>query len=275
MTTTQLAKPTVGQNRPWNTYFGGLWNYRTLIYLFARREIRIRYAQTLLGLAWAVLQPLLGVLIFTLFFDKVVHIQTQQVPYPLFVTAGIGVWLFFTAVVNNAGTALVQAQNIIRKVYFPRLVLPLAKTLSSLVDFAVSIVLLFVLKVVYADSWSWHLLLLPIAILVCALVGLTIAISLSALTVRFRDLLLILPYALNMSVWFTPVFYPVTLLPEGFRFLLYLNPMAGMLEGFRWAALGHYAFDVQFLWGFVPLMVLFVVSMLLFRDIDRDLTDYL
>jgi lipopolysaccharide transport system permease protein len=216
-----------------------LWEFRELLWAMARREIAVRYKQTLLGAAWAVLQPLLTMAIFTLFFGTLARIPSEGLPYSLFALAGLVPWTYFSATLAGAANSVVDQRSLITKVYFPRLILPLTPALSGLVDLALALLVL-------GAFMAWHgavppptALALPLFVLLILSTALAAGLWLSALNAHYRDFRFVVPFLLQVWMFASPVAYPASLVPEPWRPLYGLNPMAGALEGFRWCLLGH------------------------------------
>ena len=245
VTSTALSKPTVPvmritpPTRWWILPFGELWDFRELIYFFVWRDIKIRYKQTAIGAAWAVLQPLLTMLIFSLFFGRLAHIPSEGLPYPIFYYSALLPWMYFAAAMQNATNTIVENQRVITKVYFPRLALPLASVLSGLVDFAVSFVMFVVLMVYYGIRPTPAVLWFPVFILLAILTALGVGLWLSALNALYRDVRYVLPFLVQFWLFASPVAYPASLVPQKWRWLYGLNPMAGVIEGVRWSLTGH------------------------------------
>jgi lipopolysaccharide transport system permease protein len=211
-----------------------LWAYRELLYFLVWRDVKVRYKQTILGAAWALLQPLLLMLIFTFFFSRLGGIRTN-VPYPLFAYAGLVPWLFFAHAVNNSGNSLIVSSNLITKVYFPRLLIPMAAVIACLVDLAIALVLLIVLIIYYHAGLHLELSILPLAVGLLTVVTLSVGTLLSALNVKYRDVRYVLPFLIQVWMFASPVIYPV---PARWRWLLALNPLTGIIESFRAAFFG-------------------------------------
>lgn len=204
-----------------------------LILTFALRDLRIQYAQTYLGLLWSILQPLTGLLIFNFFFQKVIHLKLG-VPYAVFALTGMMGWFLFTQLVGQAGTSLMNNQNLIKKLHFPRLVLPLSKALIGLVEFSITLVLLIILMLITGCSFSSRILFLPLVVLFNIVTGLSVGIWLSALTIRFRDFHHIIPYLVGFGIWLTPVFYPTTMVPDSYNWVYYFHPVANVIALYRY-----------------------------------------
>ena len=246
---------------------------RHLMRTLALRDLKIRYAQTSLGLLWTVLKPLTGLAIFYVFFGLLVKVDTGDIPYPLFAFAGLSAWYFFAFLVSACGTSLMSAQDIIRYIYFPKLILPLSKVLAGLVEFSVNLLIMFFMLIWYGYWPGWSILALPLVILLNAFLGFTIGLWFSALTIRRRDFQHVIPYMLNVGMWVSPVFYPSTMIPQAYDFVLYANPIAGTLAGYRWALLGAEIPSVLYLISLIPLLILFVGGFWYFRKVEREMTD--
>lgn len=251
-----------------------LWEQRTLIWVLAKKDLKEKYAQTTLGLTWTVLQPLTGLLIFTLFFDRIIQLENiPEVGYAVFAFSGMTSWYFFSHILYQASSSLINNQELVRKVAFPKVILPLSKVLLGGVDFLISLALLVVLFAVTGIVPSINLLLFPVFVGLTVMVGLSVSLWLSALTVKNRDLQHIVPYVLNFGIWLTPVFYPATLIPSEYSFLLYLNPMAGMVEGFRWCLWGYQGFDQLYFIGIGMSFILFLTGFWYFRKVEDRMAD--
>ncbi len=225
-------------SRWWAIPFGELWDFRELLYFFVWRDIKVRYKQTAIGAAWAVLQPFLTMLIFSLFFGKLAHIPSEGLPYPIFYYSALLPWTYFATALQGATSAIVDNQRVITKVYFPRLTLPLSSVLSGLVDFGVSF-LMFVAMMLYYRIWPREAILwLPAFLLLAVLTALGVGLWLSALNAVYRDVKYVMPFLVQFWLFASPVAYPSSLVPAKWRWLYGLNPMAGVIEGFRWSLAG-------------------------------------
>jgi lipopolysaccharide transport system permease protein len=216
-----------------------LWESRELVYFFVWRDIKIRYKQTVIGAAWAVLQPFLTMLVFSLFFGKLAHIPSEGLPYPIFYYCALLPWMYFAASLQNATNTIVENQRLITKVYFPRLALPLSSVLSGLVDFGVSFLMFIAMMIYFGTRPSAAILWLPIFLLLAVLTALGVGLWLSALNAVYRDVRYVIPFLVQFWMFASPVVYPTSLVPEKWRWLYGLNPMAGVIEGFRWSLTGH------------------------------------
>lgn len=256
-------------------YLKQIYKHRHLIVTFFKRDIKVKYAQTLIGIAWVIAQPLTGLLIFTFFFDKLIQVDTGNVPYPLFAFSGMVAWYFFSFIFNEGAMSLVNSIDLVKKMYFPKLILPISKILVGFVEFGLSMLLLFLMMLYLQPNIGIQIVWFPFFVLLNILVGLSVAIPLSALTARYRDLYHIIPYLINFGIWLTPVFYPATLIPQQWAFLLYANPMAAVIEGYRWTLLGGTTFDPYYLFSFVPVFVLLYIGIVIFVNIEGKLADIL
>jgi lipopolysaccharide transport system permease protein len=217
---------------------GQLWRYRELAYFLTWRDIKVRYKQTALGAAWAVLQPVITMVVFTIIFGHFAHIPSEGAPYPIFAYTGLLPWTFFAYALTQGANSLVTNANLISKVYFPRLVIPLAAALAGLVDLAIAFGLVLVLMVYYGVHPTSALLLLPAFVVLALATALAVSLWLSALNVQYRDVRYTIPFLTQIWLYATPVAYPASLVHGKFSTILALNPMTGVVEGFRWAILG-------------------------------------
>jgi lipopolysaccharide transport system permease protein len=227
---------------PSNTWvslkLGELWQYRELLYFLIWRDIKVRYKQTALGAAWAIIQPLFSMLIFSLFFGRLAKMPSDGIPYPLFSLAALVPWTFFANGLNQSSNSLVASANLLKKVYFPRLVIPIATVLAGVVDFALSFVVLLGLMAFYGIAPTINLLWMPLFLLLALVTSLGVGLWMSALNVKYRDVRYIVPFIIQVWMFSTPIVYPSSLLPASWRTIYGLNPMVGVVEGFRWALLG-------------------------------------
>ena len=215
-----------------------IWAYRELLYFLTWRDVKVRYKQTLLGAAWAIIQPLFTMLIFTLFFGKLAKVPSDGIPYPIFAYAGLLPWTFFSNAITNSGNSLVGSSNLITKVYFPRMIIPGAAVAAGLLDFAIAFLILIGLMIYYGIALTWSILLLPVLVALTALLALGVGMWMSALNVKFRDIRYALPFVIQLWMFISPVIYPVSFLPEQLRWAMMLNPLTGIIEGYRASLLG-------------------------------------
>src|SRR5437762_2375316 len=215
-----------------------VWPYRELLYFLIWRDIKVRYKQTVIGAGWAICQPLMTMVIFTIVFGNFAKIPSDGLPYPIFAYTALLPWNFFAQALGRSGISLVGSANLITKVYFPRLIIPIAAAVASIVDFAIAFVILLGMMIWFGIAPTWGMLALPLFLLLTLVTALSVGLWLSALNVRYRDVGYIIPFLTQFWMYASPVVYPVSLVPEKWRLLYSLNPMAGVIEGFRWALLG-------------------------------------
>jgi lipopolysaccharide transport system permease protein len=237
-----LRSPTVRIEPPRGLFelrLGEVWAYRELLYFFVWRDIKIRYKQTAIGVLWVVLQPVLNMLVFTLFFGRLARLPSDGLPYPVFYFSALVPWAYFSTALQSCTSVVVDNQRVITKVYFPRLVLPLSAVVSGLVDFAIGFVVLFVVAAIYGIKPSLAELWLPVLLLLAVLTALGVGLWMSALNALYRDVRYVVPFLVQFWMFASPVAYPSSLVPVRWRWLYGLNPMAGVIDGFRWALTGH------------------------------------
>lgn len=268
----QVVRVSAGR-RPRILELRDLWAYRELLYFLAWRDVKVRYKQTALGAAWAILQPVANMLVFTLFFGKLAGIPTDGVPYPIFVYAGLLPWTFFANAVTASGDSLVANSSLITKVYFPRVLIPGAAVAAGLVDFAIAAAVLLVMMPFYAVAVSLRLLMTAPLLALTALIALAFGMWIAALNVRYRDARYAVPFMIQLWMFLTPVIYPVSIVPQRWRWLLFLNPMSGLIQGYRSALLGR-AFD----WTGILAASFITLAMLAwsgyaFRQMERSFAD--
>jgi lipopolysaccharide transport system permease protein len=251
-----------------------LWDYRELLYFLIWRDIKVRYKQTALGAAWAVIQPVLTMLVFTVFFGRLAKVPSDGIPYPVFVYTALLPWQLFLFALTESSNSLVQSKNLITKVYFPRLIIPLAAVLAGLVDFAVAFVLLLGLMVYYHITPTGAVAWLPVFLLLTLGTALSVGLWLSALNVKYRDVRYTIPFLAQFWMFATPVAYPSSLVPEPWREWYGLNPMAGVVEGFRWALLGKSGTPDLLVWvSFAAVLLLLTGGLYYFRRTESTFAD--
>ena len=247
-----------------------LWTYRELLYFLTWRDVKVRYKQTLLGAAWALLQPLLLMLIFTFFFARLAGIDSGRVPYPLFAYAGLLPWTFFANAVANGGNSLVGSTNLITKVYFPRMFIPAAAVGAGLVDLAIAFGMLIVLMIYYGVELQRGLVWLPALVVLTTLLALGVGMLMSAFNVKYRDIRYALPFMIQVWMFASPVIYPI---PDSWRWLLALNPMTGIIEGFRAALFGQPVDGFALGLSAAITLVLLVCSAFVFTRMEKSFAD--
>jgi lipopolysaccharide transport system permease protein len=253
---------------------GELWKYRDLLMILAGRDIKLRYKQTVLGVIWVVLQPLVAALIFTVMFGRFAKLPSDGHPYLLFVFGGVVVWNYFAAVLQRAGNSLITDSRLITKVYFPRLVIPLASTFSAMIDLAVSLTVLGVLMMIYGVTPTWRLLTLPLFIALAAMTATGVSLWLAALNVRYRDFVHAMPFLIQVWMLASPVAYATSIVPEQYRLVYGLNPAVAFIEGTRWAILGTSSVTAETVAIAVLLaLVVFIGGAFFFRRVERGFAD--
>jgi lipopolysaccharide transport system permease protein len=265
---------TIEATRSWVALdLADLWAHRELLYFLMWRDVKVRYKQTFLGAAWAIIQPLVTMLIFTYFFGRLARVPTEGVPYPIFFYTGLVFWAFFSNGVTNAANSLIGNTNLIRKVYFPRLLIPAAAVGAGLLDFAIASALLIGLLVYYGFAVTWsYLMLLPLVVL-GTLLALGVGIWQSALNVKYRDVRYALPFIIQVWMFVSPIIYPSSLVPEEWRWVMVLNPVTGVVEGFRSALFGH-AFNWAALgYSTAFSVILLVYASFAFRRTERSFAE--
>jgi lipopolysaccharide transport system permease protein len=270
--TTIYIKPSTGLAA---LNLGDLWNYRELVFFMIWRDIKVRYKQTLLGAAWAIIQPLMTMLIFNFLFNNVAKVPTDGIPYPIFSFTALLPWGLFTTALSQASRSLTSNHNMITKIYFPRLVLPVASVLAGLVDFAIAFVILIGLMIYYKVTPAWGVLwALPLFLLLAVITALGVALWLSAVNVKYRDVNYALPFITQFWLFLTPVAYSAKIISDRWQLVYSLNPMAGVVNGFRWALLGAGSGPNLALWVSVGISVLVLFSGLIyFRNMERTFAD--
>jgi len=216
-----------------------LWDYRELLYFLTWRDVKVRYKQTALGAAWAIIQPLFTMIIFTIFFGKLANMPSDGIPYPIFAYAALLPWTFFSNAITSSGNSLVGSAHLITKVYFPRMIIPGAAVAAGLIDLLVAFGILIVLMIYYGVGVTWNLLMLPALILLTTVLAVGVGMWTSALNVKYRDIRYALPFAIQLTMFATPIIYPLSLVPERWRWTLSLNPLTGIIEGYRAAFFGR------------------------------------
>lgn len=256
--------------------FRELWDYRELLYFFVWRDLKVRYKQTLLGFVWVILQPLMPMIVFSIFFGLLVKVPSDNIPYPVFTYAALLPWQLFAHAFYASGESLVNNQGLVTKVYFPRLLVPLSVILGGLVDFLIALPLLIGMMYYYGISLTWSVFTLPLFILLTLLSALGLGLWASALHVQYRDVHHIIGFSTQFLMFATPIFYPASLVPNPWRLLYGLNPMVGVVEGFRWAFFGEgQAFDPSNLISIPVVLFLLIGGLLYFNRVEKTFADHL
>ncbi len=261
--------------RPHSHYWRDLWSYRELFYFLVWRDILVRYKQTLIGVAWAVIKPLAAMLIFTVVFGRIAGLPSGDVPYPILVFVAMLPWQFFASALMDSSNSLVNDASLITKIYFPRLIVPASAVFVGLVDFAIAATILSLMMLWYGVSPGWEILALPIFVFVTFAVSLGTGIWFGALNVKYRDFRFIVPFVVQLGMFISPVGFSSNVIPDQWRLVYSLNPMVGVIDGFRWAVLGEQS---ALYWPGFLLSLLIVLGLLLsgiryFRRTERTFAD--
>jgi len=270
-----LPRTLLTPSRGWvSLKLGELWEYRELLYFFIWRDVKVRYKQTALGVAWAVLQPFFTMVVFSLFFGGLAKVPSDGVPYPIFAYTGLLPWTFFAHGVTQSANSLVTNANLVNKVYFPRMAIPIAAVLSGLADLLPAFVVLIGMMFYYGIVPSTQIIWLPAFMLLATIAALGVGIGLAAINVHFRDVRHTVPFLVQSWLFLTPIAYPSSLVPEPWKALYALNPMVGVVEGFRWALLATEPAPGPILWiSAAAAIVVLVATALYFRRLERTFAD--
>lgn len=257
--------------------FKEIWQYRDLLYILVWRNVKIRYKQTVVGIGWAIFQPLMTMVIFTVFFGLLIKVPTDNVPYAIFVYTGLLYWNYFSTALTSTSDSLVTDESIIKKVYFPRIIVPVSTTITPLIDFLVAFLILFMLMAFYHFMPNlWGILLIPVLMLVTFMASSGLGIFLASLNVKYRDVRYILGFFIQLLMYITPVIYPASIIPERFRWIFYLNPMAGVITLARDSLLHHLPFNWMLLGtSFGISLLLILIGLFYFRRTERFFADVL
>jgi lipopolysaccharide transport system permease protein len=264
----------IAPNKGWSALdLHDLWAFRELLYFLTWRDVKVRYKQTELGVAWAIIQPLFTMVIFNLFFGRLAGVPSDNVPYPIFAFAGLLAWTFFANAITQSGNSLVGSAHLITKVYFPRMIIPGAAVAAGLVDFAIAFVILVLLMFYYGVGITWNIVMFPVMVLLTTLLALGTGMWLSALNVKYRDVRFALPFMVQLWMYLSPVIYPTSFLPAKLRSLLLLNPMTGIIEGYRSALFGRPFNWIALVVSTVITLLLLIYSSYSFRRMEKSFAD--
>jgi lipopolysaccharide transport system permease protein len=255
--------------------FAEIFDYRQLLISLAWRDIKVKYAQTYIGLLWAFINPIFNILILSFVFGVVVNVDTKGVPQILFTVAGLSAWTYFSTLINDAGNSIVNAQSMIKKIYFPRLVVPLSKAIAGLVDFGITLICLIIIMIFYGVLPGANVIYLPVFLLFAIISGLTGGILVSALTTRYRDFSFVVPMIVRVGLYATPIAYSASAVPEKYKLLYFMNPMAGIVEGFRWSLLGVGSPEPYMFYSIGLLLIIFVFGLYFFAKVEHKMADIL
>lgn len=272
--TKKIIKVISAQPDTFREYFLKIWNYRQLILSFAKKDIQAKYAQTFLGISWTLLQPISGLLIFTFFFEYVLKLKTFSVPFPVFAFIGFSAWNFWSSILNQGSTAIFDRRELLSKVYFPKIILPLSKVLTSSFDFFISLSLLIILIPAFKLSFAYKMIFIPIIYSLQVIFSFSCSIILAVISLRKRDFFHIVPYVMNFGIWLTPVFYQISLFPEKWKFFFYINPIALCIEGYRWCIFEYYPIDEKLFYYNLPIIaILFIIAISLMKKSENQFVD--
>lgn len=258
--------------------FSELVRYRELFWMLAWRDFKIRYAQTFVGLLWSFIQPAMTILILYVVFGRFANVDTGSIPHIVYSTCGVMAWTYFAFVMTNAGNSIISAQAMVKKIYFPRIIIPLSKAVVGFIDLGITAAILVVLMVIFEVPLSSNVVFLPLFILASVIAALSDGILLSALTIRYRDFQYVIPFAVQLGLYITPTAYPaefaISKLPEWATIIYFLNPMAGIVEGYRWAILGTATPPAMSFLSIASMAVLLILALIYFKRIDGKIADY-
>lgn len=256
-------------------YWEAIWQYREILYILARRDIVVRYKQTVVGLVWTLIKPLLTMIAFTIVFSKIADLPSTVMPYPILVMAGLLPWYFFANTLGEMGNSIVNNQSMVSKIYFPRLLLPFSTITVGLIDLLIALILLFVLMVFYGMTFSLHLLALPLFMIFCALACIGPGLLFAGMNVKYRDVRIIIPFIMQFGMYISPVGFSSTLVSDNFKMLYATNPMVSVIDGFRWCISGG---QTGIYWpgfmvsSFVTILML-VIGLWYFRRVEKSFAD--
>lgn len=262
---------TIAEKFEWIREF---WRYKELLYFFVWRDVKVKYKQTVLGALWAVIQPFFSMVVFTIFFGKLAKMPSDGIPYPVFSYAALVPWTYFTGALSSAGNCLVGNSNLLTKVYFPRVAIPVASVLAGLIDFFIASLLLGGVMMYYHIPFSWGLIFWPILILPMMLLALGLGMLLASLNVRYRDIKYTIPFGIQLLLFLTPIIYPISIVPEKYRIFISLNPLAGIIEAFRSIVVQNKPVDFMSLGvSLIVILVIFIIGLSVFQNTEKRFAD--
>jgi lipopolysaccharide transport system permease protein len=255
-------------------YFEKIWKFRSLIWVLAKRDLKVKYAQTFLGIAWTLIQPLTATIIFSYFFGYVLKWKTENLPYPLYVLSGLLGWNFFSYIMNAGVSSVQESSHLIKKIYFPKSILPLSKVPVALVEFGVSLFVLIPLILFYGQNINWKIIMLPLALLFNAICALSLVFWIAAFAHKKRDLLHVLPFVVYFGIWLTPVFFSNLILPTALQNILHFNPMANVVNIWRWILFDFGKFQVYWIYSFFIMLIFCLIGMFFYNIKENKFTDF-
>ncbi|MDD5362968.1 MAG: ABC transporter permease [Ignavibacteria bacterium] len=275
MNTSKITE--IKSNNKFSNYWKEIWDYKELFFFLAWRDILVRYKQTFFGIAWSIIRPLITIVVFSVIFGKVASLPSDGIPYPILVIAGTLPWQLFSTSLSEASNSLISNSNMITKVYFPRLAIPLSTIVVSIIDFAISLVILICVMIYYAYIPSWQILTLPIFILIAILASLGGGIWFSALNVKYRDFKFVIPFIVQFGLFVSPVGFSSSLVPGKWKLIYSLNPMVGVIDGFRWAITGKESslFAEGFMVSLIIVLIIFFSGIWYFRKTEKTFADFI
>jgi lipopolysaccharide transport system permease protein len=268
--TCEVIKP---RDRSLGIDFAELNSYRELLYFLVLRDVKVRYKQATLGAAWIVLQPVLSMIIYSAIFGNFIKAPSPSVPYSLFVMVGIIPWSFFSSTIGDSGNILLQNINLIKKIYFPRILLPVARVLTMLIDFAITSTFLGLFILYYRVPLTWNILLVPVLMFATVSAALGVSMLFSSLNAQYRDFHFIIPYTVQIWMFCSPVIYPSELIPAQYKWIIALNPMAGIIDGYRFALIGCPIQWQSLAYSMVMILLIVIIGLMYFVRVERKLAD--
>jgi lipopolysaccharide transport system permease protein len=255
-------------------YFKKIWDYRNLIWVFAQRDIKVKYAQTMLGITWTILQPLTALVIYTVFFGVILNWTAGDIPFPIYVLSGLIGWNFFSYIVYAGSSSVQDASFTIKKIYFPKSILPLSKVLVAFIELVFSLFLLIPLMLYYGIPLSWHIVFFPVVIIYNTCCGLLLVFWVASFAYKKKDLFHLLPYIVSFGMWLTPVFFTGNFLPEKLKLITVINPMANVVDLWRWLLFNNIEFNLIWLFNFVIVLFLSILGMYNYNKKEGEFADF-
>lgn len=254
-------------------YIQKIWKFRNLIWVFAKRDLRVKYAQTVIGLGWTIIQPLTALIIYTFFFGFLLNWKTDGISYPIYVLSGLLVWNYFSYIANSGTFGLQESAHLIKKIYFPKSIIPLSKVVFSFIELLINLVLLIPLLLYFGQSISWKIIFIPFIFLFATNLALLFVFIISVMAYKKRDILHLVPFILHFGIWFSPVFFSSDLLPKKYQFIIDLNPIANVIQALRWSLFNFGEF--KWIWGlnFGIISLLLIVSMYSYNRLESKFSD--
>lgn len=263
------------KNKWWRFDWKELWLFRDLFYFLTWRDVKVKYKQTVIGVAWAVFQPLITMVVFTVFFGKLAQMPSDNIPYPIFVYSGLLFWTLFSSSLSNVSSSFVGNENIITKIYFPRVILPISSILTNVVDFFIATIILIIMMFYYNYTPTIiGILIIPVLLIMTILTTLGVGLLLASINVKYRDVRYVLPFFIQLLIFITPVIYPTSLVSDKYRWILGLNPMSGIIDAARSGILGYREIDwLLLIVSFASMIVYCVIGFIYFRKVERYFAD--